>query len=206
MSHEDWDILDRKTLGSIHLCFVQSAELNISTTKTMEDLMSNLAKLYEKTSTSNKVFVMKSLFNLKMIEGESKKYNLNEFNMITSQLNSLNINSDEEVRAIFMFCSFLESCNSLVMVVSNSILGSNTLKFDDVGVILSDKIHRKSSSSTSKSSSILYAKTKGRSKDRGNNYGGRGMSRGKKKDKRSQSRENKDCWYYGKLGHFKKDY
>jgi len=44
---------------------------------------------------------------------------------------------DEAVRALLILCSFLERWNTLVMVVSNSVSGSNTLKFDDVvGVIL----------------------------------------------------------------------
>ena len=35
----------------------------------MEGVMSALAKLYEKTLYSNKVFLMKHLFNMKMSEG-----------------------------------------------------------------------------------------------------------------------------------------
>ena len=40
--------------------------LNISKEKTMKGLMDALAKLYEKPSVSNKVFLMKRLFNMKM--------------------------------------------------------------------------------------------------------------------------------------------
>lgn len=57
---------------------------NITEAKTIETLMISLAKLYEKTSTSNKVFLMKCLFNLKMIEGGSVIDHLNQFNMIMS--------------------------------------------------------------------------------------------------------------------------
>jgi hypothetical protein len=35
----------------------------------MEDLMKALDKVYEKSSVSNKVFLMKRLFNMKMSEG-----------------------------------------------------------------------------------------------------------------------------------------
>ena len=44
---------------------------NISKAKTTEDLMKTLATLYEKPSASNKVFLMKCLFNMKMVEGGS---------------------------------------------------------------------------------------------------------------------------------------
>jgi hypothetical protein len=84
MFDEDWKIFNRKELGSIHLFLAQLMVFNISIAKTMKDLMSNLAKLYEKPLASNKVFLMKRLFNIKMIEGGSVTNHLNEFNTITS--------------------------------------------------------------------------------------------------------------------------
>ena len=92
----------------------------------MEELMETLAKMYGKPSTSNKVFLMKCLFNMKMVEGGSVTDYLNEFNTITSQLSSMGVNFDEEIRALLILCSLPESWNGLVMVVSNSISGSNT--------------------------------------------------------------------------------
>ena len=120
---------------------------NITAAKTTQELMETLTKLYEKPSASNKVFLMKRLFNMTMVEGGSVTDHLNEFNTVTSQLTSVKLNFDEEVRALLILCSLPESWNSLVMAISNSVSGSNTLKFDDVvGVILSEEIHRKSSS------------------------------------------------------------
>jgi hypothetical protein len=57
MFDEDWDILDRKALGSIRLCLAPSVAFNILMEKTKKDLMSTLIKLYEKPSASNKVFL-----------------------------------------------------------------------------------------------------------------------------------------------------
>ena len=82
---------------------------NIKKEKTTEELMETLAKLYENPSTSNKVFLMKHLFNMKMEEGGSIADYLNEFNTITSQLSSIGINFDEEIKAHLILCSFLES-------------------------------------------------------------------------------------------------
>ena len=51
------------------------------------------------------------------------------------------MNFDDDVRDLLIMCSLLESWNSLVMVVSNFIPGSNSFKFDDViGVILSEEM------------------------------------------------------------------
>jgi hypothetical protein len=90
---------------------------------------------------SNKVFLMKRLFNMKMSEGGSVANHLKEFNMVTNQLSSVKVDFDDEVRALLILFSLLEIWNGLVMVVSNSISSSNTLKFDDVvGVILSEEM------------------------------------------------------------------
>jgi hypothetical protein len=141
MKDEEWEILDRKALGTIRLSLAASVAFNISKEKTMKDLMDTLAKLYEKPSASNKVFLMKRLFNMKMSEGGSVADHLNEFNTVTNQLSSVKVDFDDEVRALLILCSLPERWNGLVMAISNSVSGSNTLKFDDVvGVILSEEM------------------------------------------------------------------
>ena len=44
MTDAEWDILDRKALGTIRLCLVVSVAFNISKEMTTECLMSKLAK------------------------------------------------------------------------------------------------------------------------------------------------------------------
>ena len=153
MLDAEWNLLDRKALRSIQLCLPPSVAFNITKAKMIEELMKTLETLYEKPSASNKVFLMKHLFNMKMAEGGSVADHLNEFNTITSQLSSMNVNFDEEIRALLILCSFPKRWNGLVMDVSDSISRSNTLKFDDViSVILSEETCRKiSSGSTSES-------------------------------------------------------
>ena len=70
MKEEEWEVLDRKALGTIWLCLDSSVAFNISKT---EDMMSALCKLYEKPWASNMVFLMKRLFNMKMSKGGSFK-------------------------------------------------------------------------------------------------------------------------------------
>jgi hypothetical protein len=66
MKDEEWEILDRKALGTIRLSLAASMAFNISKEKTTKNLLDALAKLYEKPSASNKVFLMKRLFNMNM--------------------------------------------------------------------------------------------------------------------------------------------
>ena len=84
---------------------------------------------------------MKHFFNMKISEGGFVVDHLNDFNMVTGQLCCIGVNFDDEDRDILILCSLPESWNGLVLVVSNSIFGSITLKPDDVvGVILSEEM------------------------------------------------------------------
>ena len=84
MKDEEWEVLDRKALGTIRLFLDSSVAFNISKDKTTEGVMSALSKLYEKHSASKKVFLLKCLFNMKMSKGGFVVDHLNEFNTITS--------------------------------------------------------------------------------------------------------------------------
>ena len=137
---------------------------------------------------------------MKMSEGGSVADHLNDFNTVTSQLSSVGVNFDDEVRAFLFLCSFPESWNGLVMAISNSVSGSSTLKFDDVvGAILSEEMRQKSSGETS--GNALSAESRGRRMERGKSSGYRNKSR----KGRSKSRSGIVCWKCGKKGHLKKD-
>ena len=84
MIDAEWEIIDRKVLGTVRLCLAVSVAFNILNETTIEGLIKALAKLYEKPSASNKVFLMKRLFNMKMSEGGSVADHLNDFNTVTS--------------------------------------------------------------------------------------------------------------------------
>jgi hypothetical protein len=102
---KEWEILDRKALGMIQMSLAMSVAFNISKEKTTKGLMDALAKLYEKPSVSNKVFLMKRLFNMKMSEGGSVADHLNDFNTVTNQLSSIKVDFDDEVKALLILCS-----------------------------------------------------------------------------------------------------
>jgi hypothetical protein len=104
MKDGEWEVLDRKALGMIQLSLAASMAFNISKENTMKELMDALDKLYEKPSVSNKVFLMKRLFNMNMSEGGSVAYHLNEFNIVTNQLSSVKVDFDDEVRDLLILC------------------------------------------------------------------------------------------------------
>ena len=84
MIDEEWNKLDRKAIATIRQYLVKNVYFNVVGEKTSVDLWKKLHDLYEKNTASNKVFLMKKMYNLKMKEGASVAEHLNEFNIITS--------------------------------------------------------------------------------------------------------------------------
>jgi hypothetical protein len=90
----------------IWLSLTALVAFNILKGNIMNELMDTLDKLYEKPSTSNKVFLMKILINMNMLEGGSVVDHLNEFNTITNHLSYVKVDFDDEVRDLLILCSF----------------------------------------------------------------------------------------------------
>ena len=120
MKEEDCNFLDKQALGVIRLTLSCNVTFNIVKEKTIMGLMIVLSNMYEKSSISNKVHLMRRLFNLWMTEGASVAQHLNKFNTVTTQLSSVEIEFDEEVRALILLSSLPESWNATVTAVSSS--------------------------------------------------------------------------------------
>ena len=131
MKAEEWALLDRQVLGVIRLTLSRSVAHNVVKKKAITDLMKALSGMYEKPSTNNKVHLMKKLFNLKMAENASVAQHLNEFNTITNQLSSVEIDFDDEICALIILASLPNNWEAMRMAVSNSI-GKEKLKYNDI--------------------------------------------------------------------------
>ncbi|WVZ04864.1 hypothetical protein V8G54_018210 [Vigna mungo] len=108
MKDEDWILLDRQALGVIQLTLSRNVAFNIAKENTTVGLMTTLSSMYEKSSTSNKVHLMRRLFNLRMSDGVMVAQHLNELNIITIQLSSVGIEFDDDVRALILLSSLPE--------------------------------------------------------------------------------------------------
>ncbi|RVW18807.1 Retrovirus-related Pol polyprotein from transposon TNT 1-94 [Vitis vinifera] len=118
------------------------------------------ALLDRQPSANNKVHLMKKLFNLKMAENASVAQHLNEFNTITNQLSSVEIDFDDEIRALIVLASLPNSWEAMRMAVSNS-TGKEKLKYNDIrDLILAEEIRRRDAGETSGSGSALNLETK----------------------------------------------
>ncbi|RVX01092.1 Retrovirus-related Pol polyprotein from transposon TNT 1-94 [Vitis vinifera] len=162
MKAEEWALLDRQVLGVIRLTLSGSIAHNVVKEKTTADLMKALSGMYQKSSTNNKVHLMKKLFNLKMAKNALVAQHLNEFNTITNQLSSVEIDFDDEIRALIVLASLPNSWEAMRMVVSNS-TGKEKLKYNDIrDLILTEEIRRRDVGETSESGSTLNLETRGK--------------------------------------------
>ena len=186
MKVEEWTFLDRQVPRVIRLTLSRSIAHNVVKEKTTADLMKALSGMYEKLSTNNKVHLMKKLFNLKMVENASVAQHLNEFNTITNQLSSVEIDFDDEIRALIILASLPNSWEAMRMAVSNS-TGKEKLKYNDIrDLILVEEIRRRDASETSGSSYVLNLETRDRGNEKNSN---RGRSKSKNSNRnRSKSR------------------
>jgi hypothetical protein len=200
MTDVEWALLDRQVLGVIRLTLSRTIAHNVVKEKTTIELMAALSDMYEKPSANNKVHLMKKLFNLKMAEGTAVAQHLNEFNTIKNQLSSVEIDFDDEVRALIVLASLPNNWEAMRMAMSNS-AGKDKLKYDDIrGLILSKEIRRRDVGETSTSGSAMNLETRGRRQDI-NSYQGRSKSR--KERSKSKSGRQLVCWNCGKAGHIK---
>ena len=118
--------------------------------------------------------------------------------MIVCQLNSLDIDFEDKIKALILMSSLPESWDTIVAAISNS-CGSKKQKFDEIrDVVLSDSIcKRKVGDSWGNAFSI---DRRGRSKTKGQNQHDRSKSKNRGK---SPNRSNVTCWNCGEKGHFR---
>ena len=204
MKAEEWAFLDRQVLGVIRLILSMSIAHNVVKEKTIADLMKALSGMYEKPSANNKVHLMKKLFNLKMTENASVAQHLNEFNTITNQLSSVEINFDDEIYVLIVLASLPNCWEAMRIAVSNS-TRKEKLKYNDIrNLILAEEIRKIDAGETSGSSFALNLETRGRGNDRNSNQG-RSKSRNFNQNKsKSRSGQQVQCWNYRKTCHFRR--
>jgi hypothetical protein len=141
MSIDDWKNLDQKAKSTIRLCLPDSILLNVSREALTKELWDELGNFYQSKSLVNKPLLRKKMYNLRMRDGDSVRENLNAFNIVVSQLVSVEINISNEDKCINLLCSLPYSWDSLVVAL---ISNTTTLCFDDVvSSLLLEKMRRK---------------------------------------------------------------
>jgi hypothetical protein len=140
-SADDWKKMDWKEKSTIRMCLSDLVLLNVSEEATTKDLWETLGKLYQSKSLVNKLFLRKKLYNLRMRDGDLVAKHLNSFNIVVSQLVSVEIKISDEDKCISLLYSLLDSWDSLVVAIGSN---ATSLKFEEVvSSLLSEEMRRK---------------------------------------------------------------
>ena len=106
-----------------------------------------LCNTYEQNTPSNKAFLIRKLFNLRMKENGSVAHHINDFESTFAQMHAQHINLDDELKAIFLLCSLPASWETFCTAVSNSANG-NLVYNNITGALLNEESRRKTMGSS----------------------------------------------------------
>src|SRR5256886_17428717 len=112
----------------------------IATEKTASDAWKKLEELYSRKSLTNRLYLKKRLYNLRMVEGTPLKQHLDVFNSIIMDLRNIDIKVESEDQALIVLSSLLASCESFVDTL---LCGKDTISLNDVSNALKSKALKK---------------------------------------------------------------
>ena len=100
-----------------------------------------LGTLYQSKSLVNNLFLQKKLYKLKMKDGDLVTEHLNAFNIVVSQLLSVDIKISNEDKCITLLCSLPDSWDRLAIAIGSN---ATALLFDEiVSSLLMEEMRRK---------------------------------------------------------------
>src|SRR5436189_55089 len=91
MDEDDWKEIDGKAKATIILCLSDEVLYNVLNEDTADGMWNRLESLYMTKSLSNKLYVKKQLYYLRMAEGTPILQHLNVFNKILNDLLALEV-------------------------------------------------------------------------------------------------------------------
>ena len=89
MTEKEWALLDRRALAVVRKALTQAVAFNVGKDTTVKGLLDALQGVYEKSSASNRLFLIKRLVYLRMTEGKPIADHLNDFNKIWAQVDAV---------------------------------------------------------------------------------------------------------------------
>ena len=101
-SNEDCEEMDLKAASKIQLCLAYEVLYNVMDKKTAIGLWSRLETLYMTKSLSNKLYLKKQLYRLRMKEGTKILEHLNFSNKVINELLDVDVKVDKEDKALFL--------------------------------------------------------------------------------------------------------
>ncbi|VFQ74038.1 unnamed protein product [Cuscuta campestris] len=159
------------------------------------DIWDKLESRYKSKSLTSRLYLKKRLFVLQMAEEANFNGHLDEFNKITTELESIDVKIEEEDKVLLLLASLPSSFDNIVTTL---LFGKETLKFDEVVDALLMNETRRGGNGVSNDGQTLVAKGAGRER-------GRSKERGGASQRFKSSSKSFRCYYCDEEGHFKRD-
>ena len=122
---------------------------NIVGEESTTGLWNILESLYMKMSLTNKIFLKRQLYSLRMKECTQISDHLNAFNTLICQLNNIEVKFKDEENEVMLLCSLHESWDHLVTTVWFN--RTYVIDYDTVvGALLFEEMRKASNKETSK--------------------------------------------------------
>jgi len=151
--------MDLKAATTIQLCLADEVMCNVMDEKTATRLWSRL-ETYMTKSFSNKLYLKKQLYGLRMNEGTTVSDHLNFFNKVINELLPVDVKIDVEDKALIVLSSLPESYDH---IVTNMLYGKKTLILDEVtSTLLSNEIRKRSNQEEQTGSALVVRRKKER--------------------------------------------
>ena len=141
VSEESKVELQERALSAIFMSVTDSVLREIATEKTASDAWKKLEELYSGKLLTNRLYLKKRLYNLRMVEGTPLKQHLDVFNSIIMDLRNIDIKVESEDQALIVLSSLPASYESFVDTL---LYGKDTILLDDVSNALKSKELKKS--------------------------------------------------------------
>lgn len=134
------------------MCLADQVLLEICNETMVKGLWKKLKKTYIDKNMTNKLWLKKKLYSLRILEGGNLISHLQKFNQICLNVMSLDMNINEEDRALLLLCSLLGSLDSLITTL---VYRKDILVYEKVVGVLRSNVQREKIFKKSFNSKVL---------------------------------------------------
>ncbi|GFZ19218.1 hypothetical protein Acr_27g0009570 [Actinidia rufa] len=113
ISEKDWAKLNRQACGTIRLCLAKDQKYFVMKETSAKELWDKLENKYMTKSVENRLYLKKKLFRFQYKQGTSMNEHLNSFNKILADLQNLDVEIDDEDKALLLLNSLPETYEHL---------------------------------------------------------------------------------------------
>ncbi|KAF7808411.1 Retrovirus-related Pol polyprotein from transposon TNT 1-94 [Senna tora] len=125
-------VIKKKALGAIFMSITYIVLREIVDEDIVAKAWKKLEQLYWAKSLTNRLYLKKRLYNLRIIEGTMVKSRLDEFNSIIMDLKNVDIKIEDEDQALIVLCHYhhpmIPSAKGKGLVTSNRSGGASSTK------------------------------------------------------------------------------